>query len=131
MENEKEEYQKTNSVRVYKNTRKKEPTSLEINGAIQGDSIEVMMERLREGDGEDAIEDRDLVYNDNESANVNPITNIRTDPFEARLDEKIAHQEHKTKKIQRTKEIENEKIENEKKLKIVENPDNASAKTGE
>lgn len=135
MENEKQELNTPNSVRVFKKDRKRKNTTLNINAGIQGDSIEIMMERLREGEGEDAIEDRDLVYNDNESATVNPITNIRTDPFEARLEEKIGHQEHKAKKLQRTKEAEKERKEEESKKKTEEintnNQNGDQAKTGE
>lgn len=72
-------------------------TSLNINNGVQGDSIEVMMERLIQGEGIDAVEDRDLVYNDNESGMVNPITNIRSDKFELMLNEKIGEYEHNHK----------------------------------
>ena len=54
------------------------------------DSIEIMIEKLREGVGEDAIEERDLVYYDNETTEINPLANIRTDKEELRLDEQIS-----------------------------------------
>ena len=91
-------------------------TTLEINDGIQGESIETTLERIREGEGEETISDRDLVYNDNESSTVNPITNIRTDKFEAMLDEKIGMYDYQNKKHQKkTEDIEKViKEENEK-----------------
>ncbi len=111
-ENE-EEIIKENTVRVFKGQRTRFRSSINVNESIQGDSIEVMMERLMEGEGEQGIEDRDLVYNDNESATVNPITNIRTDQMEARLDEVIGRQEHDKRKIQRTKDAEEDRKKKE------------------
>lgn len=78
---------------------KREKTTLEINKSVIGDSIEVMIEKLMEGEGEGAIEDRDLVYNDNETDTVNPITNIRSDKMELLLDEKIGKYNHQHKKV--------------------------------
>lgn len=74
-------------------------TSFDVNKGIVGDSIEVMLEKLRNGDGIDSIADRDLVYNDNETETVNPVTNIRTDRFDAMLDEKVNEYEHKHRRI--------------------------------
>ncbi|UYD39174.1 MAG: hypothetical protein [Wigfec virus K19_83] len=105
------------TVRNRKYARVRIDTQLSINNSIQGDSIEIMMERIREGEGEDAIQDRDLVYNDAESNTVNPVTNIRTDKFESMLDEKIGEYEHKNKKIQRTEEAEKEKIKQKEEEK--------------
>lgn len=75
------------------------PTKTQIrrNKTIVGDSIEIMIEKIRNGAGEDAIEERDLVYYDNESTVVNPIANIRTDIEEMRLDEQIGRYEHQHK----------------------------------
>lgn len=97
------------SVRVRKGERQRINTQLSMNQSIVGDSIEVVMEKIKEGEGEDSIEDRDLVYNDNESTTVNPLTNIRTDKFEAMLEEKIGEYDHKHKKIERTVEAEKKK----------------------
>lgn len=97
------------TVRNFKGKRKRIKTTLNMNSTIVGDSIEVMMERIMAGDGEASIEDRDLVYNDNESTDVNPLTNIRTDKFEAMLDEKIGEYDHKNRKIPRTVEAEKKK----------------------
>lgn len=66
-----------------------------VNTAVQGDTIELSMERLMQGEGLDSIEDRDLVYNDSETGIVNPITNIRSDKFELMLEEKIGEYEFK------------------------------------
>lgn len=105
-----------NTIRKYKNDRQRIVTTLEINDGIQGESIETTLERIREGEGEETISDRDLVYNDNESSTVNPITNIRTDKFEAMLDEKIGMYDYQNKKHQKkTEDIEKViKEENEK-----------------
>ncbi|UYL83848.1 MAG: hypothetical protein [Wigfec virus K19_81] len=73
-------------------------TSISRNKGIHGDSIEIMLVKIREGEGTEAISDRDLVYNDNESDTVNPVTNIRSDKFELMLDEKIGEYEHRNKK---------------------------------
>lgn len=97
-----------NTIRVYKETRKKEKTTIERNKSVVGDSIEVMMERLREGEGEESILDRDLVYNDNESSTVNPITNIRADKNELMLEEKIGEYNHKHRKMKVVKDEEGE-----------------------
>lgn len=64
-------------------------TQIRRNKTIVADSIEIMIEKLREGVGEDAIEERDLVYYDNETTEINPLANIRTDKEELRLDEQI------------------------------------------
>lgn len=74
-------------------------TSLNINKSVIGDSIERMLERLMEGEGVDGIQDRDLVYNSDETMRVNPITNIRADKNELMLDEKIGEYEHKRSKM--------------------------------
>lgn len=102
-------------VRVQKSQRRKERTTLNINKSVIGDSIEIMMERLREGEGEESIQDRDLVYNDNESGIVNPITNIRSDKFELMLEEKIGQYEHEhrpTMKVVKEEEAEKPKEDN-------------------
>lgn len=106
-------------IRIFKKDRKKTRSQLRINKRIIGDSIERMLERIREGEGEDSISDRDLVYNDNESNSVNPITNIRSDKFELMLEEKIGEQDHRKKRQQKiTEDIEKTiKEENEKQNK--------------
>ena len=65
-------------------------TQIRRNKTVVADSIEIMIEKLREGVGEDAIEERDLVYYDNETTEINPLANIRTDKEELRLDEQIS-----------------------------------------
>lgn len=79
------------------NVRKR--TQIRRNTSIIGDSIEVMVERLMQGEGVDGVEDRDLVYNDGETAEVNPITNIRSDKFELMLNEKIGEYEYRRNKM--------------------------------
>lgn len=103
-------------MRVRKNERTKIISRLEVNEGIQGDTIEVMMERIREGEGEDSISERDLVYNSEESSTVNPLTNIRSDRMELMLEEKIGKQNWERAKNQKvTEEIEKViKDENEK-----------------
>lgn len=86
-------------VRRNKGYVKRFRTTIQRNESIQGDSIEAMLERLKAGEGIEGIEDRDLVYNDSEASRVNPVTNIRSDKMELMLDEKIAQQEHKRKKM--------------------------------
>lgn len=111
------------SIRVRKGQRLKNYTSLKKNDNIVGDSIEIMMVKINEGEGEGSIEDRDLVYNDNEATEANPLTNIRSDKFELMLEEKIGEYEHKDRKLQRTKDAEEEKIkEKEKEAGAEENP---------
>lgn len=88
---------------------KRKKTLLSRNKSILGDSIEVMVERLMEGEGESAIEDRDLVYNDSEADNVNPITNIRSDKMELMLEEKIGYQEYQRAKMHKVEDDENPK----------------------
>lgn len=113
---------KTRTIRIQKKQRKREITTIEINESIIGDPIETMLERIREGEGEDSIAERDLVYNDNESSTVNPVTNIRSDRFELMLEEKIGEQEFKNKKHQKiTEEI--EKIIEDENIKITDNND--------
>lgn len=73
-------------------------TTIKRNTAIQGDSIETMILKIKNGEGTEAISDRDLVYNDNEVDTVNPVTNIRSDKMELMLEEKIGEYEHKAKK---------------------------------
>lgn len=85
---------------------KKFRTTISINKGILGDPIETMLERLKEGEGEDGIEDRDLVYNDNEADRVNPLTNIRSDKMELMLEEKIGEYEHKHTKMKVVKDEE-------------------------
>lgn len=67
----------------------KQPKSqLKINKTVVGDSIELMVQKIRAGEkGEDVIAERDLIYNEGESTEVNPLTNFRTDKEELRLDE--------------------------------------------
>lgn len=91
-------------VRVQKHERQKSETTIEINAGIVGDSIETMLERIREGEGEEGIPDRDLVYNDNESSTVNPITNIRSDKFDLMNDEKAGEYEHRHRKMKVVKD---------------------------
>lgn len=81
-------------------------TQFSMNKGIQGETIERMLERLREGEGTEGIQDRDLVYNDNEAANVNPLTNIRSDKNELMLEEKIGEYEHKHRKMKVVKDEE-------------------------
>lgn len=85
-------------------------TSIKLNESVIGDSIELMIERLMNNEGIDGVEDRDLVYNDNESGIVNPLTNIRSDKWELMLEEKIGEYEFKHRKIQ-SKETELKKSE--------------------
>lgn len=83
-----------------KKARERTRTTLVINQSIIGDSLEVQLERLAEGEGIDTVQDRDLVYNDNETNQVNPITNIRTDKFDTMLEEKIGEFEWRHRKQQ-------------------------------
>lgn len=110
-----------NTRRVFKTTRYKIRTQLDINKGIQGDSIENMLERLRIGEGEEAITDRDLVYNDNESNTINPLTNIRSDKMELMLEEKIGEYEHKHRKANKKANEEVEKIVEEENKNLNEN----------
>lgn len=89
-----------------KRNKPRSRTSISRNKSVQGDTIEVMIERLMQGEGESAIEDRDLVYNDNEVDRVNPITNIRTDKMETMLEEKIGMYDWRHRKTQTTVEDE-------------------------
>lgn len=73
-------------------------TTISRNIGVIGDSIEVVMERLMNGEGLDGVEDRDLVYNDNEASVVNPLTNIRSDKWELMLEEKIGEYEYRHRK---------------------------------
>lgn len=85
---------------------KRQTTLMSRNKSIRGDTIEVQVERLMAGEGIDSVEDRDLVYNDQESPVVNPITNIRTDKMEVMLEEKIGQyewQDHKTQQADNNK----------------------------
>lgn len=84
------------------------PTSLRMNKSVIGDSLELTIERLKSGAGIEGIEDRDLVYNNNETVTVNPITDIRSDKMELLADEKIGQYEHERRRTPRV-EIE-EKI---------------------
>lgn len=97
-----------------KRNTKRRKTTIKINNSVVGDSIEITMERLMEGEGESGIEDRDLVYNDGESGIVNPITNIRSDKMELMLEEKIGEYDYQRK---RTAKITEEKPEVEKEVK--------------
>lgn len=94
-----EDYQRTNTVRVQKSERRKEKTTLDVNKGVVGESIELMLERIREGEGEEGIADRDLVYNEGETNLVNPLTNIRSDRMELLLEQKIGEYEHKHRTI--------------------------------
>lgn len=80
------------------------------NESVVGDSLEIMLERIKEGEGTDGITDRDLVYNSDETETVNPVTNIRSDAMELRLEEKMAEQGYKRSKMkvhkQEGKEVE-------------------------
>lgn len=86
-------------------------TTIERNQSVIGESIERMLERLREGEGEGVIEDRDLVYNDNMSDTINPITNIRSDKMELLLEQKIDEHEYHRKKMQIAKDEKKKKAE--------------------
>lgn len=89
-------------------------TTIKRNKSVIGETIELTMERLMEGEGLDAIDDRDLVYNDGETGVVNPLTNIRSDRMELMLEEKIGEYEfkhRKTPKVEQT-ETEPEKLDN-------------------
>lgn len=103
-------------VRIQKHERQKSETNLDRNRGIIGESIETMLERIREGEGEDSISDRDLVYNDGESATVNPLTNIRSDRMELMLEEKMGEYAHKhrTVKMDVVKEKDKEEVETPK-----------------
>lgn len=87
-------------------TKPKQPkTQFKVNRGIVGDSIEVMLEKLQaEGQSEADMEDRDLVYNTDETNGVNPLTNIRSDKMELMLEEKIAGYEYKHSKRQAVKD---------------------------
>lgn len=87
-------------------SRKRRSTQLNVNESILGDSIEIMIERLKEGEGEEGIQDRDLVYNDNESKTINPVTNIRSDKMELMLEEKIGEYEHRNRTLKIVKDDE-------------------------
>ena len=76
------------------------PTCYKVNKGIIGHTIEITMERLINEGAIEQIDDRDLVYNDNEVNIVNPITNIRSDKFELMLEEKIDMYNHRHKKVQ-------------------------------
>lgn len=93
-----EEERYSNTVRVQKKDRRRIKTTLEINKAVQGTSIELMLERIRNDEGIENIPDRDVVYNNDESETVNPITNIRTDKFEKMLEEKDGEYQHRNRK---------------------------------
>lgn len=101
---EKEDEKSERLVRNYKKNRVIRKTTIDINESILGDSIEKMIERLKEGEGEDGITDRDLVYNDNETIDVNPVTNIRTDKMEKMLEEKIGEYEHRNRTLKIVKD---------------------------
>lgn len=93
---------------------KKEKSLFTVNTAIVGDSIESMLERLKaEGQGPEDMEDRDLVYNSDETTSVNPLTNIRTDKMEIMLEEKIAGYEYKHSKRQAMEEKRKAELESE------------------
>lgn len=79
---------------------KQKPSVYKVNKGIIGHSIEITMERLIADGTIEGLDDRDLVYNDNEVNLVNPVTNIRSDKFELMLDEKIDYYNHKHKKVQ-------------------------------
>lgn len=116
--------EKLKTVRNHKGQRKRKKTTISINNSIQGDSLEVMIERLREGEGEEGIQDRDLVYNDNEASRVNPVTNIRSDKMELMLEEKIGEYEHRSRKNQKINQDVDKAVEEE-----VKNMDTQEAKT--
>lgn len=88
---------------------KKIATRLKVNKSIVGESLEMMILRMKEGEGLEGIEDRDLVYNDGETTEVNPITDIRLDKRGLMLDEKQGYLEYRKGKAPRT--IEEEEIE--------------------
>lgn len=102
-----------------KKPNKRARTSISRNTSVVGDSIEVMLEKLMEGEGEGAIEDRDLVYNENMSDSVNPLTNIRSDKMEMLLEQKIDEQDYLRRKM------------TVKKEEIKEPPTENNAETGE
>lgn len=81
-------------------------TKLSINNNVQGDSLQVQLERLQAGEGLDSVEDRELVYYDNETTIINPLANIRSDKMELMVDEKIGEFEFRHR-IQQVKEPEN------------------------
>lgn len=95
-----------------KKKHEKTKTLLSVNKGIQGEAIEITIERLMEGEGEEGVESRDLVYNDNETGVVNPITNIRSDKMELMLEEKIGEYEHNHRKI-KTEDIKTEDVQTE------------------
>lgn len=81
------------------------------NTSVIGDSIETMLEKLKAGEGEGSIEDRDLVYNSDETAEINPITNIRSDKMELLLEESMGKYEHN--KGKHAKKVDEEKAKKE------------------
>ena len=94
-------------------------TTIERNKSVIGESIERMLERVMEGEGEGAIEERDLVYNDSMSDTINPVTNIRSDKMEMLLDQKIDEHDYYRKKmaVAKDKKIAEKEAEKEAKSK--------------
>lgn len=78
------------------------------NNSIVGETIEQMLIRVKNGEGIESIEDRDLVYNDNETVKVNPITDIRLDKRGLMLDETMGMIEFGERKGVRAREEEKE-----------------------
>lgn len=111
------QYVPSQVVRVLRRNRQRRNFGMSINKSVVGDSIEIMMERIREGeDGENAIAERDLVYNDNETIDVNPITDIRSDKSELRLEEKIGEYEHRNRTMKVVKDEEKPKETEDKSV---------------
>lgn len=100
--------------------------TINVNKSIIGDSIEIMLERIKEGEGTEGIQERDLVYNSDETMDINPVTNIRSDKMELMLEEKISEQGYKRSKMKVI--TEEEKTTEEKPEEKTENP---ADKTGE
>lgn len=111
-----------NAVKTSKESRTRHKTTLKVYQAIIGDSIEIQMERLREGEGEDGIQDRDLVYNDAEASSVNPVTNIRSDKIELMLEQKIGEYEHKERKHNHKINKDIDKVVEEENKELNEKP---------
>lgn len=94
--------------RINNDVKKRFRSGITKNNSVVGDSIEIMLEKIRNGEGVDSIPERDLVYNDNPTARVNPITNIRSDKMELMLEEKMGGYEWDHRTIQKIDEVKTE-----------------------
>lgn len=88
-------------------------TQIKRNISVLGETIEITVEKLLNNDLENSIEDRDLVYNSDETDIVNPITNIRSDKFDLMIEEKTGEIEHVHKKSTKIEETKTEETKTE------------------